>query len=200
MVPRLTRSQSNEFNPMSSPGQLSSSGRVRTRLAVIAGLAILAPALFFLPSSRLFASPQLAPSAKTAAAAAPSSTLSDAQIAHMSSDELAKYVFDNHGCRTCHTLSADQKLGFTDRGKALGKGFEGCSSLLTSMSVIAQVPQASRTPDEKTKVVRFQQFGCATCHQVTPGNLALTKYAAKLKSLHMICTDVTCTSCQGAKK
>ena len=50
-------------------------------------------------------------------AAASTNTLSDAQIAHMSSGALAKYVFDNQGCASCHTVSADGKLGFTERGK-----------------------------------------------------------------------------------
>jgi cytochrome c551/c552 len=185
---------------MNFSGQLNTR-RVRGRVAVVAGLALsFALVLSFLRSSRLIASPHLAQSPKTGAAAPPGNTLSDAQIARMSSDELAKYLFDNHGCRTCHTLTANGTLGFTERGKTLGKGFEGCSSLLTSMSVIAQVPQAGRTADENVKVAKFQQFGCATCHQVTPGNLTLTKYAAKLKSLHMICTEVNCTDCKGAIK
>jgi cytochrome c551/c552 len=185
---------------MNFSGQLNTR-RVWVRVAAVAGLALsFVLILSFLRSSRMIASPQQAQLQKTGAAAPLGNTLSDAQIARMSSDELAKYVFDNHGCRTCHTLTANGTLGFTERGKTLGKGFEGCSSLLTSMSVIVQVPQAGRTADENVKVANFQQFGCATCHQVTPGNLALTKYAAKLKSLHMICTEVNCTDCKGAIK
>ena len=133
-------------------------------------------------------------------AAAASNTLSDAQLAHMSSGALAKYVFDNQGCATCHTVSTDGKLGFTERGKERAKGFEGCTALLTAMNVIAQVPQASRTADEKAKAARFQEFGCASCHQIVPGTMGLTKYAPKLKSLHLICTEIQCTSCEGEKK
>jgi cytochrome c551/c552 len=132
--------------------------------------------------------------------AASADTLSDAQIAHMSSGALTKYVFDNQGCRTCHTASADGKLGFTERGKQLSKGFEGCTSLLSSMNIIAQVPQASRTPEEKAAAARFQEFGCASCHQIVPGTMGLTKYAPKLKSLHLICTEIQCTTCEGEKK
>jgi cytochrome c551/c552 len=137
---------------------------------------------------------------RSGTAAASADTLSDAQIAHMSSGALTKYVFDNQGCRSCHTVSVDGKLGFTDRGKQLSKGFEGCTSLLSSMNVIAQVPQASRTPDEKAAAARFQEFGCATCHQIVPGTMGLTKYAPKLKSLHLICTEIQCTTCEGEKK
>jgi cytochrome c551/c552 len=137
---------------------------------------------------------------RSSTAAASGNTLSEDQMARMSSGPLAKYVFDNQGCRACHTVSTDGKLGFTERGKQLGKGFEGCTSLLTAMNVIAQVPQASRTPDEKAKAATFQQFGCASCHQIVPGTMGLTKYAGKLKSLHLICTEIKCTSCEGEKK
>jgi hypothetical protein len=105
-------------------------------------------------------------------------------------DELAAYVFERHRCNNCHTLGQGGKLGFTDRGKEVGKGFEGCISLLTSMNVIAQVKTANRTAEEKQKAARFQEFGCTTCHQITPGKMGLTEYGKKLKSLHMACTDV----------
>ena len=105
-------------------------------------------------------------------------------------DELAAYVFERHRCNTCHTLGQGGKLGFTDRGKEVGKNFEGCISLLTSMNVIAQVKPANRTAEEKQKAARFQEFGCTTCHQITPGKMGLTEYGKKLKSLHMACTDV----------
>ena len=137
---------------------------------------------------------------RSGTAAASADTLSDAQIAHMSSGAVTKYVFDNQGCRSCHTVSTDGKLGFTDRGKQLSKGFEGCTSLLSSMNVIAQVPPVSRTPDEKAAAARFQEFGCATCHQIVPGTMGLTKVAPKLKSLHLICTEIQCTTCEGEKK
>jgi hypothetical protein len=107
-----------------------------------------------------------------------------------SPDELAAYVFDHHGCKGCHTLGQGGKLGFTDRGKEVGKNFEGCISLLTSMNVIAQTKAANRTEEEKQKAVRFKEFGCTTCHQIVPGKLGLTDYGKKLKSMHMACTDV----------
>jgi len=76
-------------------------------------------------------------------------------MSHMSSDELAKYVFEHHGCGSCHTMGSNGKLGYTERGKEVGKGFIGCVSLLTSMNLIAQVEPANRTPDEKAKAVKF---------------------------------------------
>lgn len=132
---------------------------------------------------------QPAQSSKASTAASPN-TLTDAQMSKMNSDELAHYVFEHHGCNNCHTLGANGKLGFTERGKQVGKGFEGCISLLTSMNVIAQVKPGDRSAEEKQKAARFQEFGCTTCHQITPGKLGLTSYGTRLKSLHMACTDV----------
>lgn len=126
----------------------------------------------------------------TASTSASPNALTEAQMSKMSSDELAHYVFEHHGCNNCHTLGANGKLGFTERGKQVGKGFEGCIALLTSMNVIAQVKAVDRSAEEKQKAARFQEFGCTTCHQITPGKLGLTSYGTKLKSLHMACTDV----------
>jgi cytochrome c551/c552 len=122
--------------------------------------------------------------------ASPKKELSEAEMSHLSSDQLAKYVFEHHGCDSCHTMGANGKLGYTERGKQVGKGFVGCVSLLTSMNLIAQVEPANRTADEKKKAATFREFGCTTCHQITPGKLGLTSYGAKLKSFHMACTDV----------
>jgi cytochrome c551/c552 len=116
--------------------------------------------------------------------------LSEAEMSHMSSNELAKYIFEHHGCGSCHTMGANGKLGYTERGKQVSKGFLGCVNLLTSMNLIAQVEPANRTPEEKDKAVKFREFGCTTCHQIVPGKLGLTRYGTRLKSFHMACTEV----------
>jgi cytochrome c2 len=118
----------------------------------------------------------------------------------MSPNELAKYVFEHHGCDSCHTMGANGKLGYTERGKQVGKGFIGCVSLLTSMNLIAQVEPANRTPDEKAKAVKFREFGCTTCHQIIPGKMGLTSYGTRLKSFHMACTDVERILSQESKR
>ena len=133
---------------------------------------------------------QTASAAKAGPANVPGQALTDAEMARMSSSELAHYVFEHHGCDGCHTLGANGKLGFTERGKLVGKGFEGCIAQLTAMSAIVQVKETDRTAEQKHKVARFEEFGCTTCHQVAPGKLGLTTYGTKLKSLHMACTDV----------
>jgi hypothetical protein len=68
------------------------------------------------------------------------------------------------------------------------------------MNLIAQVEPPNRTPDEKKKAATFREFGCTTCHQITPGKLGLTSYGAKLKSFHMACTDVERILSQESKK
>lgn len=118
-------------------------------------------------------------------------TLSDAEMSQMSADDLAKYVFQQHGCKNCHTLGTTGRLGLTERGTEVGKNYEGCVSMLTSMNLIAQRKEAERSSADKKTASRFQEFGCTTCHQmVTPGRMGLTTYGAKLKTMHMACTDV----------
>ena len=107
-----------------------------------------------------------------------------------SPQELAEYVFNTHGCQSCHTMGHDGKLGFTDRGKERAKGFEGCISMLTAMTVIVQVPGDQRSARQREKVARFEAFGCTTCHKITPGKLDLTQVGAKLTHLHLGCVDV----------
>jgi cytochrome c551/c552 len=158
--------------------------RVRV-VAICVGAASVLLCSFLLFSQSRPASQSVQPSK----AAAPNQ-LTDAQMAKMNSDELAHYIFEHHGCNNCHTLGANGKLGFTERGQQVGKGFEGCIALLTSMNVIAQVKSVDRSAEEKQKAARFEQFGCTTCHQITPGKLGLTGYGTKLKSLHLACTDV----------
>jgi len=139
------------------------------------------------PSSQ---APASAPPAQAVPAVASVKSVADLDPTGKTPDQLAAYVFEHHGCKNCHTLGTGGKLGFTDRGKQVGKNFEGCISLLTSMNVIAQVKEENRSADEKRKAARFEEFGCTTCHQITPGKLGLTAYGTKLRSMHLACTDV----------
>jgi cytochrome c551/c552 len=117
-------------------------------------------------------------------------TLDRMAAAHKSQQELAQYVFDTHGCKSCHTVGQNGKLGFTSRGLQVGRGFEGCISLLTAMNLIAQVPDSRRSADQRQKAARFEQFGCTFCHKIAPGKLGLTDVGAKLTHLHLGCVDV----------
>jgi cytochrome c551/c552 len=104
--------------------------------------------------------------------------------------ELAQYLFDTHGCKSCHTIGHDGKLGFTKMGEERAQGFEGCISTLKAMSIIAKVPEDQRSATQRRRAQRFQEFGCATCHKVTPGKMGLTKTGAKLAGLHLGCVEV----------
>src|SRR5579871_6926873 len=59
--------------------------------------------------------------------------------------ELAQYLFNTRGCKNCHTIGHDEKLGFTSKGKELAKAFTGCIDMLTAMTVIVQVPSDKRS-------------------------------------------------------
>lgn len=168
------------------------SANIANHAAIWLGAAslVLCPIFLFSQSNPASQPAQSSSSATPSSATAGKAMLTDAQMSKMSSDQLAHYVFEHHGCNNCHTLGANGKLGFTERGTQVGKGFEGCISLLTSMNVIAQVKPGDRSAGEKEKAATFQQFGCTTCHQIVPGKLGLTAYGTKLKSLHMACTDV----------
>jgi cytochrome c551/c552 len=107
-----------------------------------------------------------------------------------SKQELAQYVFDTHGCKNCHTVGQDGKLGFTEKGKERAKGFEGCINMLTAMTVIVQTSADKRSAQQRDKAARFEEFGCTACHKLSPGKLELTDIGAKLAHLHLGCVDV----------
>ena len=104
--------------------------------------------------------------------------------------ELARYVFNTHGCKSCHSMGQSGKLGFTEKGKERAKGFEGCISMLTAMNLIAQVDERQRSPQQRQKAARFEEFGCTTCHKIIPGKMGLTDIGTKLTRLHLGCVDV----------
>ena len=107
-----------------------------------------------------------------------------------SNQELAQYVFDTHGCKNCHTVGHDGKLGFTKKGEERAQGFEGCISTLKAMSIIAKVPENQRSATQRRRAQRFEEFGCATCHKLAPGKMGLTEVGAKLENLHLGCVEV----------
>jgi cytochrome c551/c552 len=110
--------------------------------------------------------------------------------ARKNQQELAQYIFNTHGCKSCHTMGGSGKLGFTAKGKERAKGFEGCISMLTAMNLIAQVDEKQRSPQQRQKAARFEEFGCTTCHKIIPGKMGLTDVGAKLTHLHLGCVDV----------
>jgi hypothetical protein len=137
---------------------------------------------------------QQSPGAQKAAtnelSAATSAALDRMIAAGKSQREQAQYLFDTHGCKECHTIGGEGKLGFTTKGKETAQGFEGCISTLKAMSIIAKVPDDQRSATQRRRAERFEDFGCAACHKVTPGKLELTEVGAKLANLHLGCVDI----------
>lgn len=117
-------------------------------------------------------------------------TLDRLIAAGKSQRDLAEYVFNTHGCKSCHTMGGDGKLGFTAKGKQRARGFEGCISMLAAMTVIVQIDKDQRSPQQRQKAERFEEFGCTACHKITPGKLDLTELGSKLTHLHLGCVDV----------
>jgi cytochrome c551/c552 len=118
------------------------------------------------------------------------SALDKMAAAGKSQNDMAQYVFDNHGCNGCHTAGEGGKLGFTQKGKQLASGFEGCIRSLTAMNLIAQVPVNQRSSEQQKTAQRFNEFGCTLCHQIVPGRMGLTGLGTKLTRMHLGCVDV----------
>jgi len=148
----------------------------------LAGCVFLAGILFSLPQP---APRKSQPSEQTTAA-----TLDGMTAAGRSQRELAQYVFETHGCRSCHTVGQNGKLGFTEKGKQVGQGSEGCISMLTAMNQIAQVREDARSPRQRQTGARFEEFGCTLCHQIVPGRIGLTEVGSRLTHLHLGCVDI----------
>jgi hypothetical protein len=114
----------------------------------------------------------------------------DAMIAAGKSQrELAQHLFNTQGCRNCHTIGQKGKLGFTKEGQQRAQVFEGCISTLKAMTIIAKVPEHQRSATQLRRVQRFQEFGCATCHKVSPGKMGLTELEPSCR----VCISVAST-------
>jgi cytochrome c551/c552 len=119
-----------------------------------------------------------------------SATLDQMVAAQKSQREIARYVFDTQGCKSCHTYGQSGKLGFTTKGAQTGANFEGCIRLLTDVSNIVKVPESRRSGQQRAKTVRFGEFGCTFCHKVDPDKIGLTEVGAKLSHLHLGCVEL----------
>ena len=149
----------------------------------VSGAVVLAVALYGIVAGRANAQSHPTPEQTSA-------TIDRMVAAHQGQQDLAQYVFETQGCKSCHTLGQGGKLGFTSRGQQVGGDFEGCIRLLTDVSGAAKLPDSRRTEQQRHKVGRFQEFGCTFCHQVNPDKMGLTSVGARLSNLHMSCIDV----------
>jgi cytochrome c551/c552 len=156
----------------------------RRRLLTALGVAgLLAGIVLIVPLTRASAQSQPTPQ-QTAA------TLDRMIAGHKTQQELAQYVFDTHGCGTCHTVGQNGKLGFTSRGQQVSGNYEGCIRLLTDMNRIAQLPESRQSDQQRHEAARFTEFGCTFCHMVSSNKVGLTEIGARLTHLHLGCVDI----------
>ena len=125
-------------------------------------------------------------------AQAPSSLL-EFRDQYENSLEVAQWIFKNHNCQTCHTLSESGFLGLTAQGQVMAEDFQGCPGLLQEVWETVGVPELEWTTKQKTVRVEFERFGCTACHQVGPSSVELTEIGAKAAVLHMGCSGVLST-------
>ena len=157
-----------------------------TRPLVLLGVCALSLGLVFVLDNQA----QQKTDPKTTAQMTEKKTLEKMSAAGKSQKEMAQYVFEHHGCNGCHTAGENGKLGFTQKGKQLASGFEGCIRSLTAMNLIAQVPANQRSADQKKTAQRFDEFGCTLCHQIVPGKMGLSELGKELSHLHLGCVEV----------
>ncbi len=149
----------------------------------VSGAVLLATAAYCIMATR--ANAQSHPSPQDTSAA-----LDRMVAAHKGQQDIARYIFDTQGCKTCHTLGQGGKLGFTSRGQQVGGNYEGCIRLLTDVSAVAKIPDSRRTAQQRSKTARFDEFGCTFCHQVNPDKVGLTAVGSKLANMHLGCVEV----------
>ena len=122
----------------------------------------------------------------------PPATLAELEKVTAAKDahEIATYIFDNYGCKNCHTVASGGKFGYTALGEQLKNKSEGCISMLTSVSKIVTLPEDKRTPENNEKLAHFKDYGCTACHRISFGSVGLTEVGSKLQTMHLACTDV----------
>jgi hypothetical protein len=157
-------------------------GSQRRRLAATVGCAAITALILQIPPPT---NAQSQPSPPQTAAA-----LDRMIAAHRTQQELAQYVFDTHGCKSCHTVGQNGKLGFTSRGQQVAGSFEGCIRLLTDVSAIVKIPESRRSGQQLQKAATFHEFGCTFCHRVAADQVVLTDVGARLRSAHLGCVDI----------
>ena len=103
------------------------------------------------------------------------------------------WIYNNHGCVTCHTLTNTGLFGLTPLGKERAEGFEGCPGMLKTVWETLVI--AEQEWSERQRRVRrdFVDFGCTLCHDVGPTGVGLTAIGSKAALLHMTCSEVDST-------
>ncbi len=118
------------------------------------------------------------------------SSLLDFKDDYEDSVEAAKWIFENHQCKSCHSLSEAGLLGLTDQGKEVSQDFQGCPGMLKTVMETVFIPEQQWTERQVTVRADFKRFGCTTCHQVERDGMTLTEMGAKAAVMHLSCSGV----------
>ncbi len=110
-----------------------------------------------------------------------------------SPQEIAKWIYDNHGCVTCHTLTNTGLFGLTPLGQERAEGFEGCPGMLTTVWETLAIAEQEWSERQRKVRTDFVDFGCTLCHDVGPTGVGLTAIGSKAALLHMSCSQVDST-------
>lgn len=113
--------------------------------------------------------------------------------------EVAQWIFRNHDCQSCHTISDSGFLGLTAQGEVMAADFQGCPGMLTTVWETVGVSEADWTDKQRQVRVEFERFGCTTCHQVGPSSVELTEIGARAAVMHMTCSSVLSTLGAGSQ-
>ena len=104
--------------------------------------------------------------------------------------DIAKWIYDNHGCVECHTLTQTGLFGLTPQGETMAVDFQGCPGMLTTVWETLTLAEETWTPKQRQVREEFIRFGCTVCHQVGPTGVGLTAIGAQALLLHMSCSEV----------
>ena len=123
-------------------------------------------------------------------------SLLEYDTAGKSPEEIALWLFDNHGCKSCHAFTPEGLLGLTPQGQEAGRDFQGCPGMLQTVWQTVAVHESEWTEQQTRVRANFVRFGCTACHQVGPTGVGLTEIGAKAALLHMSCSEVMGTVAQ----
>jgi hypothetical protein len=103
----------------------------------------------------------------------PTTTLDHQMIAEgKSRRELAQYLFDSHGCRTCHTIGSEGKFGFTKLGEERAQGFEGYfypRSFLRAQAYPLETVELRKPAERRASLPVDPSFRALQLSHQTPG-------------------------------
>ncbi len=107
--------------------------------------------------------------------------------------EIASWIYNNHGCVVCHTLTNTGLFGLTSQGQARAEDFEGCPGMLKTVWETLAIAEEEWSQSQRRVRRDFVDFGCALCHDVGPTGVGFTEIGAKAALLHMSCSEVDAT-------